>query len=57
MNRWAKVKLRVTKQYIKRVKQVLKSKLNSHNQIQAINMYAIPVISYTGGIMKWTDRK
>ena len=44
-----------TKQtYIKRIKQVLKSKLNSRNKIQAINSYAIPVNSYIAGIINRT---
>ena len=34
-------------QYIKRVMQVLKSKLNSQYNIQAITMYDIQVISYS----------
>jgi len=33
---------------------MLKSKLNSLNQIQAINSFAVPVIRYTAGIIDWT---
>ena len=39
------------------MKQVLRSKLNGHNKMQAINAYAIPVISYTGGIIDWTEEE
>ena len=39
------------------MKQVLKSKLNSQNKIQAINIHAIPVISYTGDVIKWTKNE
>ena len=46
-------KNKAKKEYMKRLRQVLKSKLNAKNKIQAINAYAIPVISYTGGIIKW----
>ena len=54
-NMQAEVKAKAKSLYLKRVKQVLKSKLNGANKIQAINMYAIPVMSYTGGVIKWTE--
>jgi hypothetical protein len=34
---------------------VLKSKLNGQNTIQTINTYVIPVHSYTGGVIEWTE--
>ena len=34
---------------------VLKSKLNGKNKIQAINTWAVAVMRYGAGIMKWTD--
>lgn len=43
-----------TKEYKKRLKQILKSKLNAKNKIEAINAYAIPIIRYTAGIIRWT---
>ena len=54
-NMQTKVKEKASSLYLKRVKQVLKSKLNGPNKIQAINTYAMPVISYTGGIIQWTE--
>ena len=48
------VKSKVKREYEKRVRQVLKSKLNGANKIQALNAYAIPVVSYTGDIIDWT---
>ena len=42
-----------TTKYLQRVRQVLKSQLNGRNKIQAINMYAIPVIRYPAGIISW----
>ena len=49
------VKSKATHLYFKRVKQVLKSKLNGQNKIQAINTYAMPVLSYMGGVIEWTQ--
>ena len=39
---------------MKRVRKILKSKLNGGNTIQAINSWAIPVIRYTAGVTDWT---
>jgi len=33
---------------------LLKCKLNSQNQIQAVNSFAVPVVKYTAGIIDWT---
>ena len=41
--------------YLKRVKQVLKFTLSGPNKIQAINTYAVSVISCTAGIIPWTE--
>lgn len=37
------------------INMILKSKLNAKNQIKAINTYAIPLLTYTFGIVKWTQ--
>jgi hypothetical protein len=34
---------------------VLKSKLNGQNKIQPINTYFMPVLSYTEGVIEWTQ--
>ena len=54
-NLLTEVKYDATSPYLKRVKQVLKSKLSGPNKIQAINIYAVPVICYTAGIIPWTE--
>jgi hypothetical protein len=36
------------------VKKVLQFKVNSQNKIQAINIYAMPVLGYTGGVIERT---
>ena len=49
------VKANTLKTYTKRIRQVLKTKLTGQNKIQALNTYAMPVISYTAGIIEWTQ--
>jgi len=51
----SKIKLLVTSNYKKRVRKILKSALNGRNVIIAINTWAIPLIRYTAGIVKWTQ--
>ena len=46
--------LRIQKEYIRRVKAILKSQLNSRHMFLAINLYAVPVIRYAAGVLKWT---
>jgi hypothetical protein len=47
------VKKKATSKYTKRVRKVLKSKLNGGNCIRAINSWAVPVIRYTA--VDWTQ--
>ena len=46
---------KINKEYIKRLKAVLKSKLNSGNTVKAVNTWAVPVIMYCAGIVDWKD--
>ena len=48
-----KMKNRVKKEYFDRVKNILRTQLNAKNKITAINGFAIPVISYSYGIVEW----
>ena len=41
------------KEYIRRLKLVLKSKLNRRNKILAINTWAVSLLRYSGGIIRW----
>jgi alkylhydroperoxidase/carboxymuconolactone decarboxylase family protein YurZ len=52
MEEEAKTKAR--QEYRKRSRKILKSRLNAKHKIEAINMYAVPVIQYTAGVIKWT---
>ncbi|KAK7930440.1 hypothetical protein WMY93_006835 [Mugilogobius chulae] len=42
-----------TAKYLQRVRQVLRSQLNGKNKSRAINSYALPVIRYPAGIIRW----
>ena len=48
------MKEKIMKEYRRRVKKVLGSKLNGGNTIKVINAWAISVVRYSGGIMDWT---
>lgn len=41
--------------YKNRVTKVLNTKLSAKNQIDALNSWATPVLTYTFGILKWSD--
>ena len=49
------MKKNIKKEYIKRLKAMLKSKLNSGNTVKAINTWAVPVIRYSAGIVDWKN--
>ena len=51
----AKVKKAVLTEYRSRFRHVLSSHLNGHYKIVALNSYALPVIRYSAGIIKWTQ--
>lgn len=51
------IKDRLTKQFISRVTKIVKTKLNGKNMVKAINTYAIPVLSYSFGVIKWTKEE
>ena len=48
------MKERFTKEYKRRIKLILKSNLNSRNAISAMNIWAVAVMRYGAGIVKWT---
>ena len=43
------------KEYVRRLKAILKSKLNTGNTVEAINTWAVPVIRYSAGIVDWKN--
>ena len=48
-----KMKEKVQKEYYKRVKTMLKSKLNGGNVMNAINIWAVATVRYRAGIINW----
>ena len=50
-----KMKEKVQKEYYKRVRAVLKSKLNGENFINAINIWAVATVRYGVGIINWNE--
>ena len=45
------------KEYIRRLKIVLKPKLNGRNKILAINIWAVPLLRYSGRIIRWNKNE
>ena len=48
-----KMKIKVTAEYKRRLRLILKSKLNAKNKIQAINTWAVVQLRYGAGIINW----
>ena len=50
----SRMKEKIKKEYLKRVRKILSTKLYGGSKIRAINTYAVPVIRYSAGIVEWT---
>jgi hypothetical protein len=48
------IKQDITKEFQNRLNMILKTELNARNTTKAINTFAIPILCYTFGIIKWT---
>ena len=48
------VKDRLSKEYVGRVKKVIRSKLNGGNMVRVINSWAVSLLRYSGGVVRWT---
>ncbi len=53
----ALLKKELSEEYIKRVRKILKTKLNSNNIIAAINRQAVPVLTYSFLAIKWKEKE
>ena len=51
------IKTKAKETYKKRLRNILKSKLHGRNQITAINTFALPVLTYPAGIIKFTKEE
>lgn len=49
------IKEHIVQEYKKRLTLLMNTKLNSKNLFKAINTYAIPLLTYSFGIIKWTQ--
>ena len=48
------MKDKIRKEYLRRTKKLLETKLSSRNLIKGINTWAVPLIRYSGLFLKWT---
>ena len=47
------IKEKFSKEYLRRLRLILRSKLNGRNKIMAVNTWAVVVMGYGAGILKW----
>lgn len=52
-----KMKTKISKEYKRRVRKVLETKLNSENIIKAINTWAISLLRYSAAFLDWTKEE
>ena len=50
----AEIKEKIQKEYLRRTRKLLETKLNSRNLIKGINTWAVPLVRYSGPFLKWT---
>ncbi|XP_064074799.1 uncharacterized protein LOC135194103 [Vanessa tameamea] len=49
------IKKELTSEYLRRVNIICRQKLNSRNLFKALNTYAVPILTYSFAIIKWTN--
>ena len=47
------MKEKIRKEYLRRVRLILRTELNGKNKIEAVNSLAVPVVQYSFGIIDW----
>ena len=50
----AEMKEKIQKEYLRRTRKVLETKLNSRNLIKGINTWVVPLVRYSRPFLKWT---
>ena len=50
----AEIKEKIQKEYLRRTRKLLETKLNSRNLIKGINTRTVPLVRYFGPFLKWT---
>ena len=48
------MKNKIQKEYLRRTRKLLETKLNCRNLIKGINTWAVPIVRYSGPFLKWT---
>ena len=48
------MKSKIQKEYLRRTRKLLETKLNSRNLIKGINTWGVPLVRYSGHFLKWT---
>ena len=48
------MKNKIRKEYLRRTRKLLETKLSSRNLIKRINTWAVPLVWYSGPFLKWT---
>ena len=48
------MKDKIRKEYLRRTRKLLETKLSSRNLIKGINTWAVPLVKYSGPFLKWT---
>ena len=49
------MKLNVSKEYIKRLRKVLKSKLDGWNLVRGVNTWAVSLLRYSAAFFSWRE--
>ena len=49
-----KMKDKIRKEYLRRTRKLIETKLPSRNLIKGINTWAVPLVRYSGPFLKWT---
>ena len=47
------MKLKVSKEYIRRLRKVLKSKLNGRNLVRGVNTWVVSLLRYSPAFVSW----
>ena len=48
------MKDKIQKEYLRRTRKLLETKLSNRNLIKGINTWAVPLVRYSGPFLKWT---
>ena len=48
------MKEKIQKEYLRRTRKQLETKLSNRNLIKGINIWAVPLVRYSGPFLKWT---